>query len=385
MTDWGYTPEPGRHTRRRRALLAVAAAAVVLAGAAFVGPANASAAAVAPVMPAYLASGLAECKAQLAVATSSTDRAWANTCVRLAQRAVDAWTAANPTPTPTPTGTGTPSPTATATATATPSPSPTVTPTPTPTPTPTGTPPGIGSFATGPAGGAGAPAGTAFKPLSGAPQSGGTYDGYAIGGGTITASNIVLRNCSLGDVVFTGNNVTVDRCTIHGGVSLSGGDNFTFTANDVIGWDDGLHITSDSGPVNTVTVTGNWIHKPSVINDAHEDGVQLLGVNTALFSGNVIDFGPWKVGPNGNDVYNGAFQIEVTQGVDRNVTIDRNLLNGAGITMRVYAGCVGLQVTDNVFGPDDHYSLTATDTSGGCITAWSGNTRIDGSTVNRGD
>ncbi len=121
-----------RITRRR--ITIIAAAVTLIAAVAFVQTANADAT---PVMPAYLSSGLAECKAQQAVATTSADRTWANECVRLAQRAVDAWTKANPTPTPTATGTPTATPT-----TAPPTTPPVTTPPPTtvpPTPSPTGT------------------------------------------------------------------------------------------------------------------------------------------------------------------------------------------------------------------------------------------------------
>jgi parallel beta helix pectate lyase-like protein len=237
---------------------------------------------------------------------------------------------------------------------------------------PTTTPPGIGSFATGPAGGSGVPAGTTLTPLVGRLQANTTYTGVSVPAsalGTVTVSGLTLRNCTLASgVVFTGNNVTVDHCTIRGGVSLSGGDNFTFTGNNVTGWDDGLHITSDSGPVNTVRVTGNWIHQPTPACSDHSDGVQVLGVAGAVFTGNVIDLGPWiPCGP-----LNGAFQFENTQGPVSRVTVSNNLLNGGGITFRSYSGTQLDAVTGNGFGPDDHFNRQS-DTLTSRITTWSGN------------
>jgi len=290
--------------------------------------------------------------------------------------------------TPSPTGTGTPSPTGT------PTPSPTATPTPTPTipPTtvpPTTTPPGIGSFATGPAAGAGVPPGTALVPLQGRLQANSTYTGVTVSSaalGTVSVSGLTLRNCVLNaGVVFTGNNVTVDHCTIHGGVSLSGGDNFTFTGNEVVGWDDGLHITSDSGPVVNVKVTGNWIHLPSPACADHSDGVQLLGVAGAVFTGNVIDLGHWiSCGSDpGDGPLNGAFQIENTQGPVTGVTVSGNLLNGGGFTFRAYAGTKLDAVTGNGFGPDQRFGPA--DTLQATIGAWSGNYVVaTGAAVPRG-
>jgi hypothetical protein len=79
-------------------------------------------------MPTYLSDGLAECQAQRAVAVTSADQTWADRCVRLAQRAIDAWNAANPQPTATPTVLPpTTSPGTTPPATTPPTPTPTVT------------------------------------------------------------------------------------------------------------------------------------------------------------------------------------------------------------------------------------------------------------------
>lgn len=389
-------------SHKRRALLALIAAVVVLTGATFVGPANAADVAV---MPQRLIDQLSNCQDDLSAATTAHAQAWAQDCVTAARAAIAAWKKANPVPTGVPTtAPGSPSPT-TVPPTPTPSPSPsgvptgvpptTVPPTATPTPTPTPTPPGVASFATGPAGGAGAPAGTIFKPLSGVPQSGATYDAYAIGGGTINASNIVLRNCTLGEVVFTGDNITVDHCTIHGGVSFSQNHQVVFNHNNLTGWSDCIHITEDgqngvpAGLADHFTVTGNWCHNPGLKapDDCadHADGVQLLGVDTAVFSDNIIDLGPWvSCGSDpGDGPLNGAFQIENTQGPVLNVTIDGNLLDGGGYTFRAYAGTKLIAVTNNGFGSKEQFGPVTTLQA--TIGTWSGNYVVaTGAAVPRG-
>jgi hypothetical protein len=122
-----------------RRTLAILAALVLAIGAAFfVGTASASSS-----MPTYLSDGLAECQAQRAVAVSSADQTWADRCVRLAQRAIDAWNAANPQPTASPTATPTVVPTTvppTTTPPATTPPATTTPPSPTPSPTSSGFP-----------------------------------------------------------------------------------------------------------------------------------------------------------------------------------------------------------------------------------------------------
>lgn len=197
-------PEPARAwAMKMRAAIATAAAGLLILAFGAVPSANASALA-APTMPAYLSSGLAECQAQQAQAVTLDEQAWAATCVTLAQRAVDAWIAANPTPTPTPsaTPTVTATPTPSPTVTATPTPSPTVTPTPSPTPTsPSGFP---GASNTG------VPAGTTLA----------AYTGPC----TITVANTVIDaktiNC---DLAIHAPSVVIQRSRINGQVGVDSG------------------------------------------------------------------------------------------------------------------------------------------------------------------
>jgi hypothetical protein len=232
--------------------------------------------------------------------------------------------------------------------------------------------------------GAGVPSSATLKPLTGALKANTTYDGYAIPAsalsGTVGVSGLVLRNCALASgAVFSGNDVTIDHCSIHGGVSLSGGDRFVFTNNAVTGWDDALHITSDSGPVNTVTVRGNWLHAPAPSCSDHSDGIQLLGVTGAQIDHNVIDLGRWiQCGSDpDNGPLNGAFQVEVTQGPVSGVVIDHNWLNGGGYTLRVYAGCQGVHITANAFGRDARWGPFDTLKAGAGVVEFTGNTWED--------
>lgn len=371
--------------RRRITLTLSAAATVVAAAFVLIQPAGA-ASGLDPIAVAQLQ--LSNCQLLAAHSTSSAQRTRAQQCVADQQRILALLVQVTPSTTP-PVATTppvTPSPTVPPTTPPVTTPPPTTVPPTTPPPT---TPAGIGSFATGPAGGAGVPPGTALVPLQGRLQANSTYTGVSIPAsalGNVTVSGLTLRNCVLAaGVVFSGDNVTVDHCTIHGGVSLSGGDNFVFTANDVTGWDDGLHITSDSGPVNTVKVTGNWIHQPSPTCADHSDGVQLLGVAGAVFSGNVIDLGHWiSCGTDpGDGPLNGAFQIENTQGPVSGVTVSGNLLNGGGFVFRAYAGTQLDAVTGNGFGPDAQFGPA--DTKQATIGTWSGNYVVaTGAVVPRG-
>lgn len=263
-------------------------------------------------------------------------------------------------PRPAPTDTPTASPTAT--------PSPSDTPTVPPTTVPPTTPPAtttappvevagprvpINAITTG------FPAGTTLTAFSGQPASNTTYTGRSFSAGTVTASNVTFRNCSFSSgPIFTGDNVTVDHCTFTGGVSLSGGDNFVFTSNNVVNWHgDALHITSDSGPVNNVIVQKNWFHNPNAsCNGDHVDGVQLLGVNHISISDNIIDLGPWVSCSQdaGDGPLNGAFQVENTQGADLNGTITHNWVNGGGYVARFYQ-CQTFSFTWNQFGPTSQF------------------------------
>jgi len=195
-----------------------------------------------------------------------------------------------------------------------------------------------------------------------------TYDGALIPAPTsgywqIYGNNLTFRNCKFNaGVTFYGDNIRVEHCDITGGISLSGTGNVSVLYNNIHGWDDGIHITSDSGPVTNVTVSYNFVHDPihptkseCPTDEAtpHEDAIQLLGVNGLTVTYNTLDVGPWYL-CNGFDVLNSALQIENTQGPDVNMNINYNYVNGGGITARFYA-CSNTNFIGNRFGKDARY------------------------------
>lgn len=332
----------------------LAGAATLLVGLTFVAlPAGA---ATTPGVPDYLLSQVSACQADVAVATTLDDKAWAARCLSLAQRAVTAWQHAHPTPSAPPSATHTTPPAS-----------------PTATPTVTATPPAPASFTHGPAGGVG-PLVTPTH-MTSSIVSGTTYDGYTISApGQITASNIVLRNCVLnGGPVFSGDHVTIDGCTIHGGISFSGSDHVILNRVEIDQWHgDALHITSDSGPTNDVSVQNSWLHNPGPLDCAdHADGVQLLGGAGSLFAGDVIDLGAWQScgSDPGDGPLNGAFQVQTetnTGAVVNGLTIIDTLVDGGGNILRVYNASTDVHVVrvgfgnHEQFGPADTLSCTGT-------------------------
>lgn len=227
----------------------------------------------------------------------------------------------------------------------------------------------------------GVPSGTVLSSWTGGPNSSSasnvTYDGVNIPAPsgddhwTFSGNNVTIRNSKItGAVWFLGNNLTIEHSEIVGGVSLSGTGTVSMTYNNIHDWDDGIHITSDSGPVTDVTISYNYVHDPDPPCGAHADVIQLLGVNGLIVTHNNLDMGPWFQ-VCGQDVLNGVFQIESTQGPDTNMTISDNYLNGGGYTARFYA-CSNTSFTNNRFGRDYHYG-PVDNQDNSCFTNKSGN------------
>lgn len=368
---------------RRRITLTTLAAAVTLLGAvAFVQTANAD---VAPVMPVYLSNGLAECKAQLAVATTTADKTWANECVRLAQRAVDAWNKANPTPTPTATATPTVAPT-----TVPPTTPPVTTPPPTtvpPTTTPpTTTPPAQTTNCLPRPSACGFPDATntgvpsnwtPIKTVNGdqaVTTAGATLDGWDIHGClSIQAPNVTIRNSRIigAGCQYAVHNFSTGLQVLHSTITCGGGngngisDNeFSAIADDISGCENGSNVATLNGSAGNVLFQDSYIHDLVSANGAHTDGVQIgQGAAHLRFLHNTI--------------YNPAGQTSAIimwdEGDPQNsdVTVDSNLLAGGGYTLYCpRSNAPNDVVTNNRFGPAGYGP------SNGCTAGhvtWSGN------------
>lgn len=199
-----------------------------------------------------------------------------------------------------------------------------------------------------------------------------------------SGNNLTLRNCHIhGDgVLFSGDNITIENCIIEGGVSLSGTNGVTFRYNEVLNFSgDGIHLTSDSGQAANVTISHNYVHNPTPLCGDHSDGIQIRGVNTLTLSNNNFDMGPWFQ-VCGLDALNAAIFFESANGGNSNLTVDSNYLNGAGITLRLNPGS-NQKIINNRFGQDYKYSVVSNQTSAGNITQQSGNVMdSNGSAVN---
>ncbi len=369
----------------RRTTLTLASAAVTLiAAVAFVQTANADAT---PVMPAYLSSGLAECKAQLTAATTSADRTWANECVRLAQRAVDAWVKANPTPTATATATVAP--------TTVPPTTPPVTTPPATTPPPTTVPPTTVPPTTPPAQttnclprpsacgfpdatNTGVPANwVPIKTVNGdqsVTTAGATLDGWDIHGClNITAPNVTIRNSRIlgAGCQYAVHNFSTGLQVLHSTITCGGGngngisDNeFSAIADDISGCENGSNVSTVNGSAGNVLFQDTYIHDLVSANGAHTDGVQIgQGAAHLRFLHNTI--------------YNPAGQTSAIimwdEGDPQNsdVTIADNILAGGGYTLYCpRSDAPNDQVTGNHFVPGFYGP------SNGCTAGhvtWSGN------------
>jgi hypothetical protein len=263
-------------------------------------------------------------------------------------------------------------------------------PAPTPTPTPSPTPePGP---ARPTAGNTGFPRGVSLRTWSGSQYDGRSnliIDGYELprlsqGYYTFAGDNVILRNCRINSgILFSGDNVRLERCEVIGGVSLSGTDQATIAYNNIHDIpDDGLHVTSDSGPARRIEIAHNLVHgfvyTPAIAcSDPHSDGIQVRGVDGLTLFNNVFDMGRWQSVCNGRSTpLNAAIFLQDANGGNRNVRVDRNYLNGGAIVARIGPG-PNMSFTSNRFGRDERYGLVENLARPGDIIDRSGNVRDD--------
>lgn len=243
-------------------------------------------AAAAATMPSYLSDHLAACQADQAQARTLDEQAWAATCVTLAQRAVDAWVAANPTPTPSATASSSPSATPTASPSATATPSPTVAPTTTPPATTTSAPPPAGFPG---ASSTGVPAGVTLTAYTGPCAI--TVPGTIIDAKTINcdlairASGVEIRRSRVNGTVETGTanagpgrSVTVSDSEITCAPSRTcvGESYFTLLRANVHGGNRMAHCYA------YCTIRDSWLHGVRLAgNQDHASGMR-AGQNTVI-------------------------------------------------------------------------------------------------------
>lgn len=199
-------------------------------------------------------------------------------------------------------------------------------------------------------------------PDQGAPSAVGIPDGTALtpmAGGTVEASGEIANAVFDSDVVFTGSDLTLRNVRVNGeaiirgdrvqvtgsevaALSISGSDSVTITGTEVFGLTgrDGIHITSDTGPVTGVVIRDCLIHDPKVTATSHYDGIQVRGVDGLTLERVRIDLGAFV------PQHNAALFLEDANGGNRNVTVTDSVLLGGGYTLYSFAGNVA--ITDSV-------------------------------------
>jgi hypothetical protein len=180
-------------------------------------------------------------------------------------------------------------------------------------------------------------------------------------GGTVDASGEIANVVFDSDVVFTGSDLTLrnvrvngeavirgDRVQVQGSefaaLSISGADSVTISGTEVFGLTgrDGIHITSDTGPVTGVVIRDSLIHNPKVTATSHYDGIQVRGVDGLTLERVRIELGAFV------PQHNAALFLEDANGGNRNVTVTDSVLAGGGYTLYSFADDVA--ITDTVFG-----------------------------------
>ena len=190
----------------------------------------------------------------------------------------------------------------------------------------------------------GVPAGTSLTAMaSGVVETGGTTITNRVITGDVrfTGSNLTLRNVRItGHAVFRGDNIVLEDSEV-GALSLSGTMGATVSRVDVTGsaGNDGIHITSGSGPAGRIAIRDTWVHNPLVTATSHYDGIQVRGVDGLVLERVAVDLGAHK------PQYNAALFLEDMGAANRNITVASSRFTGGGYEMYSYALNVAVRNT----------------------------------------
>ncbi len=219
----------------------------------------------------------------------------------------------------------------------------------------------------------GVPDGTALTPTAGGAISAAntTISNVVItGDATFTGSNLTLRGVRVtGHAVFRGDNLVIERSEV-GALSLSGTWGVRVSGLDVTGapGQDGIHVTSGTGPAGAITIADTWVHNPVVTATSHYDGVQVRGVDGLTFERVAVDLGDYQ------PQFNAALFLEDVSGGNRNITVVDSRFTGGGF--EVYSYGVNVVFRGTVFGGGrwghlfpSSPTFAITEFSGNCDTA----------------
>jgi hypothetical protein len=172
------------------------------------------------------------------------------------------------------------------------------------------------------------------------------------GGITIAGDNVTVRNVRAagGLFIYLSNGVLVDHFTGNDASAISSSENVTIQYSNLGPvTDDGIHVTSDRGSMNTnIKLLYNYVHDPNVPADAHYDGTQVRGVNGLTINCSTYDAGTYQ------PMYNSEIYLEDANGGNSNVTISNNWLYGTGYVLMMN-GNANTHITGNRFGGDIHW------------------------------
>jgi hypothetical protein len=172
------------------------------------------------------------------------------------------------------------------------------------------------------------------------------------GGITVGGDNVTIRNvhASGGLFIYLSDSVLVDHFTGNDASAISSSTNVTIQYSNLGPvTDDGIHVTSDRGSMNTnIKLLYNYVHDPNVPSDAHYDGTQVRGVNGLTINCSNYDAGTYQ------PMYNSEIYLENANGGNSNVTISNNWLYGAGYVLMMNSNS-NTHITGNRFGGDIHW------------------------------
>lgn len=215
------------------------------------------------------------------------------------------------------------------------------------------------------------------------------------GGGTLTIRNSVVEGNRSSQSVVLGlkGHLDISDSTLKwkagdtpgnqwGNGAVHGDSTMTLRRNDISGTPDGIQ----NGPGRS-TIEQNYIHDLARLgtypNNTHNDGIQSYGGPDLIIRNNRIDIeGPDGVAYDGTH-QNGAIFVQPGGGGASNLQVVGNFLAGGGYIMRLEGPISGAVVTDNRFGPiTGGWGEVLVDKGVG-IAAWSNNTSNAGKPVNK--
>lgn len=182
---------------------------------------------------------------------------------------------------------------------------------------------------------------------------------------TIAANNVVIRNFTLDSQSFYGIKITegtgiIIEDGIIQGMKSSGilGSNFTARRLEI------RNSGSDAiKPYDNFLVESNWFHSLGYIPKAHADGLQMVIGKNGIIRGNNFDM------PHNTPGFKNSQCIIISTNVGHvdNILIEKNWINGGGISVQVRDKGVGfgdptnIKILNNRFGRDYQFGILRLD------------------------